>query len=160
MLRQPFGGQRFALDPSRQLGDRCEGDVVVVCGQRADSVALRTKRVDARAAVICPAAPDSRAWPARPFGSIATLRGPVRRSRSGAIDARQLAAAIWRSAGVIVTCASFSASANVVGVTGGPDTGPVPNVGGAPAVVEDAGVNCFPGRRGMPPPQQSLPSVP
>src|ERR1700749_3294426 len=36
--------------------------------------------------------------------SIATLRGPVRRSRYGAIDSRQESAACWRSAGVIVTC--------------------------------------------------------
>jgi hypothetical protein len=63
-----------------------------------------------------------------------TLRGPVRRSRSGASDRCQLAAAISRSAGRSVTCTSFSASANVDGDTGGPVTGPVPNVGGAPGV--------------------------
>ena len=66
-------------------------------------------------------------------GSSATLRGPVRRSSSGAIDVRQLAAAILRCASVIVTCTSFSASANVAGVTSGPTAGAVPNVGGAPA---------------------------
>src|SRR6185295_19031410 len=70
-------------------------------------------------------------------GSIVTLRGPTRRSSSGAIDRRQLAAAISRSAGVIVTCASFSASAKVDGATGGPETGPVPNVGGAPGVDDE-----------------------
>ena len=31
-------------------------------------------------------------------------------------------------------CTSFSASENVAGDTGGPVTGPVPNVGGAPGV--------------------------
>jgi hypothetical protein len=55
------------------------------------------------------------------------------------MDWRQLAAAISRSATVIVTCASFSASANVDGETGGPDIGPVPKVGGAPGVVGGAG---------------------
>src|SRR5437868_4459181 len=66
--------------------------------------------------------------------SIATFRGPVRRSRYGASDSRHESAACWRSAGVIVTCISFSASANVAGVTTGPEPGPVPNVGGAPGV--------------------------
>jgi hypothetical protein len=61
----------------------------------------------------------------------------VRRSSSGASDRRQDSAAICRSASVIVTCASFSASTNVAGVTGGPDNGPVPNVGGAPGVFGD-----------------------
>jgi nitrate reductase gamma subunit len=59
----------------------------------------------------------------------------VRRSRYGAIDVRQESAACWRSAGVNATCISFSASAKVAGVTSGPEPGPVPNVGGAPAVV-------------------------
>jgi hypothetical protein len=34
----------------------------------------------------------------------------------------------------MVTCTSFSASANVAGLTAGPDPAPVPNVGGAPGV--------------------------
>src|SRR3954454_6839053 len=67
--------------------------------------------------------------------SIESLRGPVRRSSSGAIDRGQVAAAVWRSDSVSVTRASFSASANVAADTDGPDTGPVPKVGGAPAVV-------------------------
>ena len=71
----------------------------------------------------------------RTWASSATLRGPTRRSRSGAIERRQLVAARLRSASVIDTCASFSASANVAEVTGGPDVGPVPKVGGAPGVV-------------------------
>ena len=52
-------------------------------------------------------------------GAIATFRGPVRRSRYGASDCRHESAACCRSAGVIVTCISFSASANVVGRHGG-----------------------------------------
>src|SRR4051812_28249020 len=52
----------------------------------------------------------------------------------------QLAAAISRSAALMVTRASFSASSNVAVDTAGPETGPVPNVGGAPAVVGDGGV--------------------
>ena len=66
--------------------------------------------------------------------AIANLRGPVRRSRYGASDCRHESAACCRSAGVIVTCISRSASANVAGVTSGPDPVPVPNVGGAPGV--------------------------
>ena len=64
--------------------------------------------------------------------SIATLRGPTRRSRSGAIDVRQLFDAISRSAGVIVTSTSFSASAKVFGETSGPTPRAVLNAGGAP----------------------------
>src|SRR4029453_2570445 len=71
--------------------------------------------------------------------SIATFRGPVRRSRYGAIDCRHESAACWRSAGVSVTCVSFSASANVAGVTAGPAPGAAANVGGAPGV---AGAVC------------------
>jgi hypothetical protein len=67
-------------------------------------------------------------------GSSGTVRGPVRRSSIGAIVLRHVAAAIVRSLVVIVTCASFSASAKVAGVTSGPTGGAVPKVGGAPAV--------------------------
>src|SRR5262245_30250816 len=83
-------------------------------------------------------------WPLR-FGfhrvagatsaSSATLRGPTRRSSCGAIDRGQVAAAISRSAALIVTCISFSASAKVAGDTGGPAAGALANVGGAPGVV-------------------------
>ena len=64
------------------------------------------------------------------------------------MDRCQVAAAISRSSGVSVTCASFSASANVAADTGGPLTGPVPNVGGAPAVGDDDGgaADCESGR--------------
>ena len=71
----------------------------------------------------------------------ATLRGPVRRSRYCASDCRHESAACCRSAAVIVTCISFSASANVAAVTAGPEPAPVPNVGGAPGVPA-AGVDC------------------
>jgi hypothetical protein len=37
----------------------------------------------------------------------------------------------------MVTCASFSASANVDADTGGPVTGPVPKVGGAPGAADE-----------------------
>src|SRR6185437_4379847 len=74
-------------------------------------------------------------------GSSAIFRGPVRRSRYGAMAFGQLAAAIARSAELISTCASFSASANVATDTDGPAAGAVPNVGGAPAGAP-AGVPC------------------
>jgi len=66
--------------------------------------------------------------------SIATFRGPVRRSRYPAIDVRQLSVACFRSAAVIVTCVSFSASAKVAAVMSGPAAGSVPNADGAPGV--------------------------
>src|SRR5207245_10423326 len=65
---------------------------------------------------------------------IATFLGPVRRSKYCASDVRHESAACCRSAGVMATCISFSASANVAGVTGGPAPVPGPNVGGAPGV--------------------------
>ena len=67
-------------------------------------------------------------------GARAIFRGPVRRSRYCASVCLHVAAACCRSAGVIVTCISFSASANVAGETAGPEPVPVPKVGGAPAV--------------------------
>jgi hypothetical protein len=52
---------------------------------------------------------------------------------------------MFRCSGVIVTCISFSASANVPALTSGPVSGAVPKVGGAPGVVgvEAAGVCSF-----------------
>jgi hypothetical protein len=50
------------------------------------------------------------------------------------MDRGQLAAAMSRSAGLMVTCASFSASAKVEDDTAGPAAGAAPNVGGAPGV--------------------------
>ncbi len=66
-------------------------------------------------------------------GSSATLRGPTRRSYSGAIPLRQLATASLRSASVNLTWTSFSASANVSGDTSGPTGGAVAKAGGVPA---------------------------
>src|SRR5437870_4974926 len=74
-------------------------------------------------------------------GAIVNFRGPVRRSRYCASDVRHVSAACCRSASVIVTCISFSASANVAGETAGPEPAPVPNVGGAPGV---SGGDCEP----------------
>src|SRR5579862_771046 len=71
-------------------------------------------------------------------GSSATLRGPVRRSKSAPIELRQLPAASSRSAGRNSTCISFSASANVDGETTGPTGAAVPKAGGAPAGVSAA----------------------
>src|SRR4051812_50029846 len=68
--------------------------------------------------------------PGESVGAITTFRGPVRRSRYGASDCRHESAACCRSAGVIVTCISFSASANVAGVTAGPAPAPPPEGGG------------------------------
>jgi hypothetical protein len=60
------------------------------------------------------------------------LRGPTRRSYNGAIELRQLPAAVSRSAVASSNCTSFSASANVAVDTGGPAFGAVPKAGGAP----------------------------
>ncbi len=68
------------------------------------------------------------------------LRGPIRRSTSGAIDVRQLPAAISRSADRIDTCISFSASANVEAVTSGPVPAEVLNAAGAPGVAGGSGL--------------------
>src|SRR4026208_324761 len=109
-------------------------------GSAIDSAALRTNLIEVgtpyptASAGLHRVAGATRDW-------IATLRGPVRRSSSGAIDRGQLAAATWRSDDVMLTRASFSASSNVDTDTGGPDTGPVPKVGGAPAVVGGAAVD-------------------
>jgi hypothetical protein len=86
--------------------------------------------------------PGSIGFQSVPGASVAAseiLRGPARRSRYGASDRRQESAACCRSACVIVTCISFSASANVDAETSGPEPVPVPNVGGAPGV---AGAVC------------------
>jgi hypothetical protein len=75
-------------------------------------------------------------------GAMVTFRGPVRRSRYDASDCRQEPAACCRSACLMVTCISFSASANVEADTSGPDPVPAANVGGAPGVT---GAGCEPG---------------
>src|SRR5690242_5783990 len=102
-------------------------------GSGPGSMVLRTNR--SRAGAECsPGSVGFQSVAGATSGSSATFRGPTRRSSSGAIDFRQLAAATSRSAALIVTCASFSASANVAGETAGPDSGPVPKAGGAPGV--------------------------
>ncbi len=133
---QPLRGERLLLDPARQLGHRRERDVGVARRQR-ESPRPCCARTRSRAGPELLASEHRvpqrrrRDAPAR-----ARLCAARRAARAAAPSiARQLAAAISRSAGLIVTCASFSASANVAGETGGPDTGAVPNVGGAPGVV-------------------------
>src|SRR6185312_1758828 len=54
----------------------------------------------------------------------------------GAMALRQFPAASARSASLICTCTSFSASANVATETSGPTGGAVPNAGGAPGVAD------------------------
>src|SRR5438128_874464 len=90
--------------------------------------------------VVCPGSTGFHRVAGASSDSNVTFRGPVRRSRLDAIEVRQLAAAMLRSAVVIVTCASFSASAKVDGETSGPTAGAVPNVGGAPGVGELVGL--------------------
>src|ERR1700722_17732306 len=60
------------------------------------------------------------------------LRGPARRSYKGAIEFRQLPAAVSRSEGLSSNCTSFSASAKVEVETTGPTSGEVPKAGGVP----------------------------
>ena len=106
-------------------------------GRGTAALGLRTNR--SRAGGACPPASTGfHCVAGATSASRITFLGPTRRSRNGAIARGQLAAAISRSALLIVTCASFSASANVDADTGGPDTGPVPKVGGAPGVDGDA----------------------
>src|SRR5215831_6986962 len=64
---------------------------------------------------------------------MATLRGPVRRSYTAAKVLRQLSAARVLSPAVNSNCTSFSASAKVLVETSGPNAGPAPKAGGAPA---------------------------
>src|SRR2546428_2841155 len=105
-----------------------------VAGRGPGSIRLRTKRWYSGVQV-----DPGRAGFQREAGAISdsrlTLRGPVRRSSIAAIDRRQLSAAMVRSASLMVTCMSFSASRNVVVETGGPTSGDVPNAGGVPGVV-------------------------
>jgi hypothetical protein len=72
------------------------------------------------------------------------FRGPTRRSYRGAIELRQLPAAVSLSDGLIGNWTSFSASANVETVTAGPACGAVPNAGGVPGVGGDEGGDAAP----------------
>ena len=103
-------------------------------GIAATSDLDRTNRSGADSAVT-PGSAGFQSVAGASVSAIATFRGPVRRSRYCASDWRHEPAACCRSAGVIVICISLSASANVAAVTSGPEPAPVPNVGGAPAVV-------------------------
>src|SRR3954451_23097780 len=105
-----------------------------LAGSGVAAAALRTKR--SRAGPVDPATNAGfHCVAGETLASIAIFRGPTRRSSSGAIDCRQLAAAISRSGGVSGTRARLSASSKVDAETAGPVTGPVPKVGGAPGVV-------------------------
>src|SRR6478672_11979737 len=101
-------------------------------GSATASAVARTKR--SAFGVGSPATSGVQCVAGESVGSSVIVRGPVRRSNSAASDVRQLFAIMSRCAGVIVTCISFSASANVAGVTAGPTGGAVLNAGGAPAV--------------------------
>src|SRR5262249_6643044 len=103
-------------------------------GSAAPSGLDRTNRSGADSAVT-PGSAGFQSVAGESVFATATLRGRVRRSRYCASDCRHEPAACCLSAGVIVTCISLSASANVCAVTSGPEPAPVPNVGGAPAVV-------------------------
>src|SRR5262245_23748337 len=103
-------------------------------GSAAPSVLDRTNR-SGKAGAVSPGIAGFQTVAGASVSDIATFLGPVRRSRYCASDWRHEPAAWRRSAGVIVTCISLSASANVAAVTSGPEPAPVPNVGGAPAVV-------------------------
>src|SRR5688572_11301455 len=103
-------------------------------GSGTSAAAERTKRSVASALTLSREASGVQIVAGASVSSSASLRGPVRRSNSAASDVRQLRDAISRCAGVIVTCISFSASANVAGETSGPTGGAVLNAGGAPGV--------------------------
>lgn len=72
-------------------------------------------------------------------GANSTFRGPVRRSSVDASVRGHDSAIIARSASVLVTWASFSASANVADEMAGPLRADVPNATGAPGVDGAAG---------------------
>ena len=143
--RQPLGRQRARFDPARLLRGRAR----TRCRRRAMGVQRRARRSTKRSCFgpCTPGPADAlrrdRRMPRRRRRDSpsckATLRGPVRRSARPAIDVGQLPAAISRCAGVIATCASFSASANVAGEIAGPAAGALPKVGGAPGVAAPGG---------------------
>ena len=123
----------FCLDPARQLASPAQ----TRCRRRSagSGPALARLRTNASRVGAATGVDERRRFQivaGAIVGLERDLARAVRRSRSGASDRCQLDAASSRSAGRIVTCISFSASANVAGDTGGPVTGPVPNVGGAP----------------------------
>ena len=88
---QPLRGQLARLDPARQRGHRREGD-----RRRRATAAARRRRASARSdrcvdrRARCRGSTGSRASPAHRSRASATLRGPVRRSNSAAIDVRHV----------------------------------------------------------------------
>src|SRR5216683_7989382 len=101
-------------------------------GSGPGSILLRTNRLRSGPADL-PGSAASQWDQGANSASSATLRGPTRRSYSGAIALRQLAAASLRSASCNSTWTSFSASAKVSGDTSGPTGGAVAKAGGVPA---------------------------
>ena len=85
-VRQALGGERLLLDPARQLRDGRKRDVGVASPAAAPASLLAAHERVARRTWSRPRAPGSSASPGATFGSSATLRGPTRRSSSGAID--------------------------------------------------------------------------
>ena len=130
--REPLGRQLARLDPARQRRRRAR----TRCPRRAPAAAPR-RRCDAHEAVARGPTVDARGGAGfhcvagASVRSSATLRGPVRRSYSGAIDCRQLPAACARSAGVIVHLHQLLRLGEGRGRDLGPDGGAVPNAGGA-----------------------------
>src|ERR1700676_5011472 len=100
-------------------------------GSGPGSILLRTNALRAGPAGL-PGSAASQWDQGASSGSSETLRGPTRRSYSGAIPLRQLATASLRSASLNSTWTSFSASVNVSGDTSGPTGGAVAKAGGAP----------------------------
>ena len=96
-------------------------DLFPLLFEAADAIADAGKRLREKEAL--EAAPVARLLP--------RLRAAA---HGGALAGTSPNAGAPRSAPLIVTRASFSASAKVDEDTAGPDTGPVPKVGGAPGV--------------------------
>lgn len=94
-------------------------------GSGGASAGVKTKREVAGSACVL-AVRGSQREAGRSSGGSGTLRGPTRRSTTGAMISRQSLAARARSAGRMATCMSASAASNVAAVTFGPRPGPVP----------------------------------
>ena len=100
-------------------------------GREASAALLRTNRSPRPIGEI-PAIIGSQRVAGATVDSRASFRGPTRRSYTDASVRRQVAAAIVLSSSRSGNCTSFSASANVVTDTSGPNAGPAPNAVGAP----------------------------
>ena len=134
-VRQALGGERLPLDPARQPRHRREGDVGVA---RRAAAPRRSRCARTRRAPGPSCSPREHRIPARRGRDVRLRARPCAARRAVRAAAPSTAASSPPPSrarpALIVTCASFSASANVAGDTGGPDTGAVPNVGGAPGV--------------------------